>query len=85
MRNSTLAPDGGAGRGLFARRDLPKGAVLPPYAGQLLTYREVGVGKAECDMQGARRRGCRETRKIQTLGRWEGGSSMKAWSMCGAR
>ncbi|CAE7584461.1 unnamed protein product [Symbiodinium microadriaticum] len=40
VRNSTLP---GAGRGLFAARALPKGTVLPPYGGQQLTYREVGL------------------------------------------
>ena len=28
---------------MIALRDLPKGSILPPYMGQLLTYREVGL------------------------------------------
>ncbi|CAE7555281.1 unnamed protein product [Symbiodinium natans] len=40
VRNSTLK---GAGQGVIARRNLPKGSVLPPYMGRLLTYREVGL------------------------------------------
>ncbi|CAE7567531.1 PRDM12 [Symbiodinium sp. CCMP2592] len=36
----------GAGRGLFARRALAKGAVLPPYKGQLQTFQTVTRGGA---------------------------------------
>ena len=36
--------------GVIARRDLPKGTVLPPYMGQLLSYREVGLREFNEDM-----------------------------------
>lgn len=38
VRESRIA---GAGRGLFARKSLPRGAVLPPYQGAMLTYSEM--------------------------------------------
>lgn len=45
--NSTLK---GAGQGVIAVRDLPKGSVLLPYMGQLLSYREVGLRDFNEDM-----------------------------------